>query len=335
MITFSNIEQVKVSMDSKNGVFLCNTPAQFKQNLKSKKLAVQRCIMSNHFVPLFVFEQLQQDKRKLIFPDGSPILYENNALNMMLGIRTLDTNTNLYSYEGKYLEYLNPQLVNGGSTNPLDIDYYFVYDINKLCLFISSNISQIAGFSDLFSVILEYDGINNLFVLSIIESLLTNVDIICNKAFVDKFNFSNTLIGDDLYKLNFSELFSTTINNIIYDKLTSYVPYNFIPFDAVLITSNMQTQPLQMYSNANSSNFVNSDTVIQIFDRVSSNLNFYDFFFVNNTTLLKYINFTTDTQDISELNFKVYLYNSNQDKKIPVIIKDKEILNFEFLVCYS
>lgn len=335
MIQFQDVEQFKISMEAQNGVFVCNTPDMLQSNLNGKKLAVQRCILSNSFVPLFIFDMLDVNSpdRLYSFPDGSVIKLPTNPSNMLIGLRVMDQVTEQYTYSGGYLNF-DASKLNGGSTNKLDADYYSCFDIYKLCSYIAENIALEFYNFDLFSVILQYDSSLNVFVLNIIESLLSNTQVVVNKKFLEKFPFSATKITEDLFSLDFNQSYTSQINNIIYQTLTCIVPYNFIPFDSVIITSNMPTRPLKLYSNATQNQFVIQDTVIQTFDRLSSALNFYDYYIVDNSNILKFISFTSDSFPFSDVNFRVYLYNSNKNQKISVNIKNGSVLNFELLVYY-
>jgi hypothetical protein len=290
--------------------------------------------MSNKFVPLFIFPQI--DTKNMFsasnnnpLPDGSyPLYTPSSATNLMIGKRTFDNGE--FTYNCGYVNY-NGDLNDGRAKTKNDYNYYYCYDLTKLCFFLAQSIVQQCGFTDPNSVIISYDNGNNVFILSVEDTLLS-IDIVVNKAFIDKFPFAHTKIQEDLYILVFENKIPNIINNVQYDTLTAYIPYEFLPFDSVILTTNMSAiRQIPIYSKVGTTSEIDSQPIIQSFDRISTSLNFYDYYVVNYDYLTNYISFNSDTQD-GDLTFSLYLYNSKTNNKIYCSIDDNSLLNFNFII---
>lgn len=337
MIHFDEVTPFKVNLKSINGQFQTIMPHQLKTNLDKKKIAVKSCILSNGYVPLFVCAPLDLSNyfdgttltKKL--PDGTTPTKTSTSLNYMIGLRTQVNTPGPYSYNCTYIDF-KPSLNDGKAIKVQDYNYYYVYDLNKLCAYFQEQIQECCDVPTRTGVFFNYDPVTNVFVLNVDYNYILTYDIVVNKAFIGSFPFSHEKIADDLYILKFNNIMPNIINNVIYSQLTSYIPYDFVPFDSVVLTTNMNIIPFSIYTNPMTTPFEFEDSIIFSFDRMSSQLNFRDYYYVQNSYITNYSSFAFDANP-GHLKFSLYLFNSRTASKILCEVGNDEFLNFEFLVC--
>lgn len=312
-------------------------PYQLLSGLRDKKLAVKSCVLGNAFVPTFVCKPLNKNNyfdgsrpsKKL--PDGTIPTTTSTSLDYMIGFRTIVTEGLPYSYSAAYISF-DPNLNDGKAETAHDNNYYYVYSLGKLCSFLQKKIVQHCGLPSPFGCFFNYDAANNVFVLNIDANHVATYDIIVNKAFVDAFPFGNQKISEDLYVLTFDNIMPIIINNIVYNQLSSYIPYDFVPFDSVVLATNMNVMPLTIYTNPSATPFEFQDSIIFSFDRMSSQLNFRDFYYVQNQNIISYVSFAQNTNP-TYLTFNLYLFNSRTTSRIYCNVGNDSYVNFEFLLC--
>lgn len=326
MLQFNNVVAHKFYMTrNQSGNFETSTPISIKHNPTTKKLAVKKCTLSNSFVPLFIAEPYTNETS--VLPDGHQITIGGSATNLMIGQRT--SNNGVFTYSGQYLNF-DPLLNDSRSTNKLDYNYYYVYSLNKLCNWINTGILNINNW-DSQSSFFNYEPSLNTFVLNVADSVLTS-DIVVNKKFIDKFPFNSVKINDDLYVLDFSNQMPNIMNNILYRQLTSYVPYSFIPFDSVILTTDMPIINQTIYSNVNAFGDMINEKIMTTFDRETTALNFYDYYFAQNDYITNFVTFDSNYVGDS-ITFNCYMYNSRKNKLIRIPSNNGDFLNLELLVC--